>query len=116
MKNARVGLLAMLIAMVWDEAQATRLEFLATHPRLSAFMVRHPLLGEPGLQSILGVFITVLVMVVLTPVVLSFVNNAQTLANLTATQETIWNLIPLFWVLAIVLVIVFGVIIASRGK
>lgn len=84
------------------------------YPSLTPFAAKQRLMGKVSEHGLIIVFVTLLIGVVLTPVLLSFVNDPSTVANLSSTQLALWNLIPLFWIIGLIVAVVLTLVVSSR--
>lgn len=85
----------------------------AYDPSMAYEKSRHIVVGV-GTRAIIGVAITVVVALALLPIITDFVNDPALVANLTATQITLLNLIPTFYIIGVVVGVVVAALVLAR--
>ncbi len=87
-------------------------------PQMSNFMteLRKDRSGASSAASFMSAVIIVVIALALLPVVLDFVNDSDLRANLSATQLTLLDLIPTFYVIGIFVGLIAWLAITRMGR
>jgi len=71
--------------------------------------------GNLSVKEVIGVVILVIIALLMLPLVIDAVDDAQALENVTGTQDTLLDMVPIFYILGVVLAAVAWVIKETGG-